>query len=77
VLVPDTGGAGSLVRPDATGFRFRANDADDLAASLMRVAALSPAALDSVAAAARAELDGRFSERARLAQYRALLEEAA
>lgn len=72
-LVPDTGGAASLVEDGRTGFHFRANDAADLAAKLARLMRAPAAALNRVALAARGLLDTRFSARARAGDYRRLL----
>jgi hypothetical protein len=52
VLLPDSGGAAGLIEPEVSGWRFRANDPDDLAAQLGRIAGLSSAVLNRVAAAA-------------------------
>ena len=75
VLVPDAGGAGSLVEDGKSGFRFRANDADDLARRIREIDALPAARLNKIASAARDTLGARFSEKARIADYRKLIEE--
>lgn len=74
VLVPDSGGASSLVEPEVSGFRFRADDATDLARALMAIVDLSEAQLDEVVAAADRRFAERYSQRAGGAAYRALLE---
>jgi glycosyltransferase involved in cell wall biosynthesis len=73
VLVPDSGGAGSLVDDGETGFRFRANDAKALARRLLAIAALPPAELERIVAGARGLLGTRFDPEARAADYRALI----
>jgi len=73
VLVPDRGGAGSLVRDGVDGFRFRADDASALAARLMSLATAPAAALNARVAGAHATLAWRFGEAARIADYRRLL----
>lgn len=73
VLVPDAGGAGLLVEEGATGFRFRAGDASDLARRLALLAGAPAELLRSVVEGARGALATRFSEAARVADYRRLL----
>lgn len=75
VLVPDQGGAGDLVDPGTTGFRFRANDAASLAAELLRIFKATPIELNAVVGRARSLLHSRFSPAARINDYRSLLEE--
>lgn len=76
VLVPDSGGAGSLVTDGVDGFRFRASDAPDLRRRLIEIRALPPERRAAVVEGARAALAGRFSARRGIAEYRALVEEA-
>jgi len=73
VLLPDSGGAAGLIEPEVSGWRFRANDPDDLAAQLGRVAGLSSAVLNGVTAAADRRLREHYSSSARLPDYRELL----
>jgi glycosyltransferase involved in cell wall biosynthesis len=73
VLVPDAGGAGSLVEQGISGYRFRADDADDLACRLQALCAASGEELNRVVAGASAVLRTRFSEKARLGDYRTLI----
>jgi glycosyltransferase involved in cell wall biosynthesis len=75
VVVPDSGGAGSLVEAGKTGFRFRAGDSQSLAACLAGVAAASPEDLNRVTANASHALATRFSQRERGLEYHALIEE--
>jgi glycosyltransferase involved in cell wall biosynthesis len=77
VLVPDAGGAGSLVADGADGFRFRANDAAALAARLRFLAGSPASRLNAIVEGARATLASRFREAARVADYRQLLPGAA
>jgi hypothetical protein len=73
VLVPDSGGAASLVLPGRSGYRFRANDSDALAASLLSIAGKSASELNAVTAAARHALNTRFSAARGAGSYRRLL----
>ena len=75
VLVPDSGGAGSLVSPGRTGFHFRADDAFALAGALRALADTGADALNQVVVRAHGSLRERYGERARLADYRSLLRE--
>ena len=75
VLVPDSGGAGSLVVNGVSGFHFHANDAPALAARILEIHQLPPERLNEVADAACASLGTRYSERARIEDYRRLLQE--
>lgn len=74
VLVPDQGGAGSLVEPGATGFRFQADNAASLARRLLEIFKTTPVELNAIVARARGLLHSRFSPEARINDYRALLE---
>lgn len=76
VLVPDAGGAGSLVTDGRDGFRFRAGDAADLRRRLVEIRALPRERRAAVVERARAALAGRFSARRGIAEYRALVAEA-
>lgn len=76
VLVPDAGGAGSLVEPERSGFRFRANDAGSLAGALSRLSKAPAEMLASVVEGARVALASRFAPAARAQDYRLLIEEA-
>lgn len=75
VLVPDAGGAGSLVAEGESGFRFRANDPDDLARRLVELGGAEPGLLNRVVGGGRRQLATRFSEGGRVAEYRRLLAE--
>jgi glycosyltransferase involved in cell wall biosynthesis len=76
VLVPNRGGAGSLVDDGHNGFQFQADDADPLASKILAIGADGPEALDHVVEGGFASLRTRFSAGERLADYRRLIEEA-
>jgi glycosyltransferase involved in cell wall biosynthesis len=76
VLVPDSGGAGSLVEPDVSGFRFRAGDQDHLAERLRDIDQLSSVRMNQVICESQRLLRSRFSESARIAEYRNLIQES-
>jgi glycosyltransferase involved in cell wall biosynthesis len=73
VLVPDKGGAGSLVEDGVSGLRFVADDAGALADKLLAVNAMCPCELNHIVANATALLNTRFSPRGRVDDYRSLL----
>ncbi|MFN0085243.1 MAG: glycosyltransferase family 4 protein [Blastocatellia bacterium] len=73
VLVPDSGGAGSLVEEGVSGFRFAANRAESLAARLRDLSRAPEDLLNRVVAGARQALATRFSAQARTTDYRRLL----
>lgn len=75
-LVPDEGGAASLVEEGVTGWHFRSDDVADLAARLREIRAKGGVELQAVAEFAFDELKNRFSERRGLENYRASLLEA-
>jgi glycosyltransferase involved in cell wall biosynthesis len=75
VLAPDSGGAGSLVESGVSGFHFRAGDAADLAARIIEIDRRGPQEMNRIVEAAARTLATRFSQRERLAGYRALIEE--
>ena len=75
VLVPDRGGAAGLVTEGVSGYHFRANDIDDLAASLARIRLTSAAELNSIVAAADSRLQRQYSSTACLENYRKLFAE--
>jgi len=74
VLVPDSGGAGSVVQNGISGFRFRSNDADSLAGRLVELTQTPAECLNRIAAGGREALVSRFSAEARLADYRSVME---
>lgn len=76
VLVPNAGGAGSLVTAGESGFHFAANDPMALGSTLARLIDAPAATLNGVRAAADAALAGRFSAPGQLARYRQLMEAA-
>jgi glycosyltransferase involved in cell wall biosynthesis len=73
VLVPDTGGAGSLVSDGVSGFRFRANDPKALAARLIAIGDLEPSQLQQTTEEASKLLSTRFDPGARARDYRELI----
>ncbi len=73
VLVPDSGGAALLVAEQISGFHFRANDKDDLAAHLELIDKLDPRHLNQVICESQELLATRFSEQARIADYHRLI----
>jgi glycosyltransferase involved in cell wall biosynthesis len=75
VLVPDQGGAAGLVEDGVSGFHFRANDADALAAALTRLRQAPAAELNAVVAAADQRLKTCYSSSACLDNYRNLFAE--
>jgi len=77
VLVPDRGGAASLVNDGVNGFHFRADDAKALAARLIELSNSPPELLNAVVKGGRHALATRFSGTARIAEYRALLSDRA
>jgi glycosyltransferase involved in cell wall biosynthesis len=74
VLVPDSGGAGSVVEEGVSGFRFRSNDARSLAARLVELTQAPADSLNRIVVGGRAALASRFSAEARLADYREVME---
>ena len=73
VIVPDAGGAGSLIEDGVSGFRFAANDPDALAESLRRLRGASAERLNAIVEAGRTALRTRFSADRRIEDYRRLL----
>jgi len=73
VLVPDSGGAGSLVTDGVSGFRFAADDPKALAAHLLAIGALEASELEQVVRGARQLLATRFDPAARAQDYRDLI----
>lgn len=73
VLVPDSGGAASLVEDGVSGFHFHANDVNHLANRLLALMQTPPHILNRVVEAARQSLVTRFSAERGINQYRQLL----
>lgn len=73
VVVPDSGGAGSLIDDGISGFRFSANDPESLATCLRRLQNTSAEDLNAVVAGGRQALHTRFSPKRRIDDYRRLL----
>lgn len=72
VVVPDSGGAGSLIDEGVSGMRFQADDADDLARCLALLQSAEAQMLNQLVAGADRQLATRFSAAARTADYRQL-----
>lgn len=75
VVVPDRGGAGSLVSDGVSGFRFRADDAASLSEKLLQIGRSPAAGLNRIVENARLLLGTRFAATARINDYCSLLEE--
>jgi glycosyltransferase involved in cell wall biosynthesis len=73
VLTPDQGGAAGLVAPGESGFHFKADQADDLAAQLEALQACPAERLNDIVVGADHRLRLRYSETVGLARYAALL----
>lgn len=73
VLVPDRGGAGSLVTDGVSGFHFRADDPRALSARLLAITDLDAAAFQVIAQGASLLLSSRFDPAARAQDYRTLI----
>jgi glycosyltransferase involved in cell wall biosynthesis len=73
VLVPDSGGAGSLVEDGRNGFRFRANDASALARKLHELNRAPAVVMRNVVSEGFRSLRTRFSAEAGTAAYRKLI----
>ncbi|HET9653419.1 MAG TPA: glycosyltransferase family 4 protein [Usitatibacter sp.] len=73
VLVPDAGGTACIISDRSTGYRFRADDARDLAAQLLRLKNAGAGELNATVASADRVLHERFTEEAALARYREAL----
>ncbi len=74
VLVPDQGGTATIVRDSENGFLFRGNDTGDLARKLRLLPTLSPQQINRVVAAARNDLQTKYSSQSQVQAYRALLQ---
>ena len=71
-LVPDRGGTARLVSDGETGFTFRADDPDHLAARLVELKNAPAQLLNRIAGSARASCDARFSADVSIRKYRQL-----
>lgn len=71
-LVPDKGGTATLVQDGVTGFQFRADDADHLAARLVELVHAPADLLNRIAAGTRHRHESRFSANVSLEKYREL-----
>jgi glycosyltransferase involved in cell wall biosynthesis len=73
-LVPDRGGTATLIANGETGFTFRADDPDHLAARLIELKDSPAELLNRISLAARNSHDARFSAEVSLEKYRRLFE---
>jgi glycosyltransferase involved in cell wall biosynthesis len=75
-LVPDAGGAGSLVEDNVSGFKFHANDANALITKIREITSQPPEILNGIVTKGHELLDTRFSQTERINDYRKLLLES-
>ncbi|MBX7172169.1 MAG: glycosyltransferase family 4 protein [Pyrinomonadaceae bacterium] len=75
VLVPDEGGAGSLVTDKVDGFHFRANNINDLAFCLNELMKTDQEILNRITKSGNFTLKTRFSNTFGIENYRRLIEE--
>ena len=75
-VVPDAGGAASLVENGVTGVHFAADDADDLVRVLRRTSALPDLTLQQLACSASQTVDERYSQRQGVDRYLRVLSDA-
>jgi glycosyltransferase involved in cell wall biosynthesis len=76
VLVPDQGGAATIVRDRENGFHFRSEDANDLAAKLLELRHLNPSDLKTITDNAQKDLNSTFSSKVRISAYRQLISDS-
>jgi glycosyltransferase involved in cell wall biosynthesis len=76
VIGPDCGGTACVIEDGVNGLRFTANDPESLGACLAGLVNAEPDRLNALVAGGRASLATRFSERARLAEYRSSIWES-
>ena len=69
-LVPDAAGTAMLVRDGETGFKYKPEDADDLARKLMELKNAPAELLNRIAQAAQLDCATRFSQDESIRQYR-------
>jgi glycosyltransferase involved in cell wall biosynthesis len=69
-LVPDTGGTASLIEDGISGFKFRANDADDLASRLVELKTAPADQLNRMVASAARKVQSDYSAARSLERYR-------
>lgn len=72
VLVPDAGGAGSLVQDRINGLRFRADHPQDLAEKLLELKNTPAEVLNNLVSGGRRTVDVTYSAATILGQYRRL-----
>jgi glycosyltransferase involved in cell wall biosynthesis len=76
VVAPDAGGAACVIDDGVNGLRYTANDPASLGKRLFEVLAAEPERLNAFVQGGRVSLAKRFSERERLADYRAAIWES-
>lgn len=70
VLVPDQGGPDSIVEAGVSGFKFRANDAADLARRLLELTGAAAEVLNRAVAGGRVTVNQKFAAATALREYR-------
>lgn len=75
VLVPDQGGAATLIEPEVSGVQFTANETTDLAARLEALREMPAGGLNCLAEAGYERIRSRYSSSVRLNEYRQLIAE--
>lgn len=76
VLVPDSGGTGTIVQDGINGFTFQSADANDLSIKLRVLKSASPEMLRTIVANAREDLRTRYSARSQTAAYQTMIAES-
>jgi glycosyltransferase involved in cell wall biosynthesis len=71
-MVPDEGGAASLIDDGVSGFRYHADDPDNLAQRLVELKLAPPDLFNQMVANATAKVDNEFSAAAAIERYRQL-----
>jgi glycosyltransferase involved in cell wall biosynthesis len=70
VLVPDQGGPSSFIEDGVNGFKYRANDPQDLARRLVELRGADPSLINRIVAGAAESLQTKLSAAASLQEYR-------
>ena len=73
VLAPDSGGPASIIEDGRTGYAFRANDVDSLAAAIRRLRAAKADELNGVVASAQVALETTYSMPRCIDAFRSLI----
>jgi len=72
VLVPDLGGAGSLVKEDTNGFKFCSDDPTHLAECLVKLKSAPPELLNRIVAGGRVTVEQTYAASLMVEKYRRL-----